>query len=100
LSACRNTALTARLSKKRHALLKATERVLESSRKTIPQGKLRGEEKIRARVNKRIEQALRHGFTFVITDEHFHFECVDKQSASDDIDAQLGKKLEKIGTRV
>lgn len=100
LIACRNTALTARLSKKRQALLNATERVLESSRKTIAQGKLRGKEKIRARINKSIEQALRHCFTFVITDDHFHFECVHKQSAIDDIYTLLCKKLEKIGTRV
>ncbi len=100
LIACRNAALTARLDKKRKSLLKSTERVLEKSRKTITQGKLRGEEKIRARVNQIVGQELLSCFTLKISDAHFHFDVINKQSATDKIYAQLCKKLEKISTRV
>jgi len=100
LIACRNTALTARLSKKRESLLRATEQVLEKSRKIIIQGKLMGEEKIRVRVNKLVDKELLDCFTFKITDDHFHFEPVHKQSTLDKIYAKLCKKLEKIGARV
>lgn len=100
LIACRNTALTARLSKKRESLLQATKRVLEKSRNTIIQGKLRGKEKIRARVNKVVGQELLSCFTFKISDEHFHFKSANKQSAADEIYAHLCKKLEKISTRI
>ncbi len=90
--------MAARLSQQRSALLEATEQALEQSRKIIAQGKLRRKEKIRTCVNKIVRQEKRSGFTFEITDAHFHFDCA--HSAKNEIYVSLCKKLEKIGIRV
>lgn len=73
----RNVALAARRDKKRNALLKATEQLLETHRNALPAY-----------------------FAFEISDDHLQVDIVHKHSLSDEIYSNLCKKLEKISTRV
>ena len=100
LIACRNPEIAKRRSKNRESLLKATSQALEKCSKTINQGKLRGEEKICARVKNVVGKELFDSFSFDITDDHFHFDVVRKQDALEKIYADICKKLKKIATKV
>ncbi len=73
---------------------------MEKHRNTIHPGKLRGKEKIRARVNKVVGNALLAYFAFEISDDHLQVDIVHKQSLLDELYSNLYKKLEKISTRV
>lgn len=100
LIACRNPELAKRRNKKRESLLKATKQALEKCYKTIILGKLRGKENIRTRVKKILGKEILDCFSLNISDDHFHFDILEKKEASEKIYADLCKKLKNIATKV
>jgi transposase len=79
LVACRNLELAVRRERKRNALLEATSKELEKVRRMVHGGKLRGQKKIKAQVNKVLKQyRIGKHYQLEIRDDGFDYQIDEK----------------------
>ncbi len=101
LVACRNPALAERRTRKRQALLEATGQRLKEVSALLERGKLRGEEKIRKRVNKvLIQSAMQEYFVLTIDDAAFDFQLPDPGSAAAGLLETFRRRLESLRSKI
>ena len=96
LVACRNPELAKLRAHKRQSLLEATTQVFTKVRTMVERARLRGKDKIAARVGKVVTQKLGAHFTFDIRDESFTFHVANTEAAANGALESLCKKLERI----
>ncbi len=100
LVACRNPELAKLRAHKRQSLLEATTQELTKIRTMVERARLRGKDKISARVGKVITKKLAECFVFELHDDEFNFDVVNKEAAAQVALDGICKKLEKIRSEV
>jgi hypothetical protein len=100
LVACRNPELAKLRAHKRQSLLEATTQELKKIRSMVEGGRLRGKDKIDARVRKVVTKKLAQCFTFDIRDDSFNFHVSDKEAAAELALDGICKRLERICSEV
>ncbi|MDT8442601.1 MAG: IS1634 family transposase, partial [Desulfuromonadales bacterium] len=96
LVACRNPELAKLRAHKRRSLLEATTQALTKVRATLLRGRLRGKDKIAARVGKVIPKNLAGQFVFDIREESFSFHVVNQAAAANAALESLCTRLERV----
>lgn len=100
LVACRNPELAKLRTHKRQSLLKATTQELTKIRTMVERARLRGKNKIGARVGKVVTKKLVECFVLDIRDDSFNFQVVNKEAATKVALDSICKKLERIRSEV
>jgi Transposase DDE domain len=96
LVACRNPELAKLRAHKRQSLLEATTQALTKIRTQVERARLRGKDKIRARVGQVVSQKLAECLVLDIGDDSFDFRVVNKEAATQAALDSICKKLERI----
>ncbi len=100
LVACRNPELAKLRAHKRQSLLEATTKELTKIRTMVERARLRGKDKIGARVGKVVTKKLAECFVLDIRDDSFNFHVLDKEAATKVALDGICKRLEKIRSEV
>lgn len=100
LVACRNPELAKLRAHKRQSLLEATTQELTKIRVLVERGRLRGKDKIDARVRKIVTKKLAECFAFDIHDDSFKFHVSNKETAAKVALDNICKRLTKIRSEV
>jgi len=96
LVACRNPELAKLRAHKRRSLLEATTQALTKVRATLLRGRLRGKDKIAARVGNVIPRKLAAQFVFDIREESFTFHVANQAAAANAALESLCTRLESV----
>ena len=100
LFACRNTELAKLRVHKRQSLLQATARELARIQTMVQRARLRGKDKIGARVRKVVTKTLAKYFVLDIRDDDFTFQIPNKEVAAKAALDSIYKRLTKLRSNV
>ena len=100
LFACRNTELAKLRVHKRQSLLQATARELARIQTMVQRARLRGKDKISARVRKVVTKTLAKYFVLDIRDDDFTFQIPNKEVAAKAALDSIYKRLTKLRSNV
>ena len=100
LFACRNTELAKLRVHKRQSLLQATARELARIQTMVQRARLRGKDKIGARVRKVVTKTLAKYFVLDIGDDDFTFQIPNKEVAAKAALDSIYKRLTKLRSNV
>ena len=100
LVACRNPELAARRAAKRTSLLAATVKELETVRRMVERGRLRGQEQITVRAEKVLGQyKIGKYYTLEMRDDSFDY-TVDREALAADVNARSRGRSELVDQRL